>query len=123
MRLIANSALLVVFATSVAAFAPSGSNGNYQKSRESKARMQQSATVQSEELIATKKELMELLGNKKYEDPVLADPDTKEPIEITTPGVLIGGDSRRRNVQYKIQSASNSFQGSKNSFSNTFSCI
>ena len=69
------------------------------------------------ELAAQKKELLRLLGNKKVKDPVLADPLTKEPVEITTPGVLFGGDNnRRRNVQYKIKSASNTFKGSTDTF-------
>ena len=99
----------------VSAFVPANRNGIQQ----SKTRIQQSTTTgQSEELIAAKKELMNLLGNKEYEDPVLADPITKEPISIATPGVLFGGESKRRNVQYQIKSASNKFEGSTDTYIN-----
>lgn len=64
-----------------------------------------------------KKRLLELIGKKSTTDPVLADPITKEPIEIVAPGVLFGGESRR-NIQYKIQSPSNKFRGNSNTFLN-----
>lgn len=64
-----------------------------------------------------KKRLLELIGKQPLTDAVLADPITKEPIEIEAPGVLLGGESRR-SVQYKIQSPSNKFKGSSDTFLN-----
>jgi hypothetical protein len=114
------ASLLFVLAgvPSAAAFAPSTkhSSSNVPKSATHLKQSTTTTTAQSEELIAAKKELLNLLGSKKFQDPVLADPITKEPVEITTPGVLFGGDSRRRSVQYKIKSASNTFQGSTDTF-------
>jgi hypothetical protein len=108
-------------APSAAAFVPSNPNIIHTPKQSATTRLNQSTIkiAQSEELIAAKKELLELLGNKKFQDSVLADPNTKEPVEITTPGVLLGGASSRRrnnNVQYKIQSASNNFEGSTDTF-------
>jgi len=69
--------------------------------------------------MGAKKKLLDLLGAKEYRDPVLADPETKEPIQIEIPGTLLGGDSaRRKSVVFKIRSASNSFRGSSDTFIN-----
>jgi len=50
--------------------------------------------MKKEELMKQKKKLLSLLGPKTYKDPVLADPITKEGIQITSNG----------GTSYKIQS-------------------
>lgn len=75
----------------------------------------QSATLGENQI--AKKRLLELIGKQSATDPVLADPITKEPIEIATPGVLLGGE-RRRNIKYTIQSPSNKFEGTSDTFLN-----
>ena len=74
------------------------------------------STKTDEELQMQKKKLFDLIGKKSSIDPVLVDPITKESIEITAPGVLLGGESRRRSVQYRIESPSNRFRGSSDTF-------
>lgn len=77
------------------------------------------ATVsEQEELQLQKKRLFELFGKDSTKDTVLADPITKEPIEIVSKGVLLGGNAGRSRVQYKISSPSNKFQGSSDTFIN-----
>jgi len=81
------------------------------------SRLQQSATsTQSAELKAQKKKLLQLLGKEVKKDNVLADPITKEPIEIQSPGILLGDGPSR--LSYDIQSPSNKFQGSSDTFIN-----
>jgi ubiquinone/menaquinone biosynthesis C-methylase UbiE len=89
------------------------------------------ATTTSEEkkveLARQKKALLELIGapsssssssSSKTKDPVLADPITKEPLEITVPGVRIGGNIPRSSssIMYKIQSSTNSYKGSTDTY-------
>ena len=81
-------------------------------SKQQTTRMQATST---DELAVQKEKLFKLLGTKPSTDSVLADPITKEPIEISAPGVLLGGDSRSR-VPYTVKSASNKFKGSSDSF-------
>jgi hypothetical protein len=69
----------------------------------------------SDKLAIEKEKLFKLIGTKSSTDSVLADPITKEAIQISAPGVVIGGVSRR-SVQYKVQSPSNKFQGSSDTF-------
>jgi hypothetical protein len=75
----------------------------------------QAQEIASDELAIQKAKLFQLIGGKSVSDPVLADPLTKEVIQISAPGVVFGGDSRR-SVQYKVQSPSNNFQGSSDTF-------
>ena len=80
-------------------------------------KLSSSSAAADEDLVLQKKRLLSLLGKFSTKDAVLADPITKEAVEITAPGVVFGGESRRRsNVQYKIESPSNSFRGSSDSF-------
>ena len=67
------------------------------------------------DLAEEKKKLFDLLGTKSIQDSVLADPLTKEAIEISAPGVLLGGE-KRRSVRYDIKSPSNKFGGSSDTF-------
>jgi len=77
------------------------------------------ATLSPEEdLQLQKKKLFELFGKGAIKDSVLADPITKESIEIVSPGVLLGDGSGRNRVQYKISSPSNKFKGSSDTFIN-----
>ncbi|CAJ1964237.1 unnamed protein product [Cylindrotheca closterium] len=71
--------------------------------------------TKTDELAIQKAKLFKLLGTKPSTDNVLEDPVTKEPIEISASGALLGGDSRSR-VPYTVKSASNSFKGSSDSF-------
>jgi hypothetical protein len=110
MKLAGRVLLLLVAAPAVRAFVP-------KRSQRWETQLQSSKTTANEELLLIqKKKLLELIGKKSSRDPVLADPITKESIEITVPGVLLGGESRRSSVQYKIQSPSNTFQGSSDTF-------
>lgn len=78
--------------------------------------VQGSTLTEKEELQRQKKKLFELLGTQSIQDPVLADPITKEPIEIETPGLLLGDGPNR--LQYQIRSPSNKFTGSSDTFLN-----
>jgi ubiquinone/menaquinone biosynthesis C-methylase UbiE len=69
------------------------------------------------ELSLQKKKLFGLLRTKPVEDPVLADPITKEGITITSKAIMIGGQPNER-VKYQIKSPSNTFSGSSDSFLN-----
>ena len=77
------------------------------------------SSPKSEELEEQKKKLFELLGTRgaTITDPVLVDPITKEPIQIESPGVLLGDNGPSR-MKYKITSPSNEFQGSSDTFIN-----
>lgn len=79
------------------------------------SRVPQLQAQASGDLAMEKEKLFKLIGKKSATDAVLADPITKEAIEISAPGVVFGGDSRRR-VQYKVQSPSNKYQGSSDTF-------
>jgi hypothetical protein len=79
--------------------------------------LQQSAAT-SDELKVQKKKLLELIGKSTSKDPVLADPITKEAVQISVSGVLIGGEGRKKNVQYSIQSPTNKYAGSSDTFLN-----
>jgi hypothetical protein len=81
----------------------------------SSTRVTQLQVQTSDKLAIEKEKLFKLIGKKSSTDSVLADPITKEAIQISAPGVVIGGDSRR-SVQYKVQSPSNKFQGSSSTF-------
>ena len=71
-----------------------------------------------DEVAAEKEKLFQLLGMKASTDPVLADPITKEEIQIkSAPGVVFGGENKR-SIQYEIVSASNQFQGSSDTYIN-----
>ncbi len=75
-----------------------------------------STKAESEELQLQKKKLFELLGKQSTKDLVLADPITKENIEIISSGVLLGDGPNR--IQYQISSPSNKFKGSSDTFIN-----
>jgi len=81
-------------------------------SKQQKTRVQATPT---DELAVQKEKLFKLLGTQPSTDNVLADPITKEAIQISAPGVLLGGDSRSR-IPYMVKSATNKFQGSSDSF-------
>ena len=51
-------------------------------------------------------------------DPVLADPETKEPLVIQTRGILIGGERGGNGVPYQIQSSTNEYEGGTATFIN-----
>jgi SAM-dependent methyltransferase len=62
--------------------------------------------LKKEELMKQKKKLLSLLGPKTYKDPVLADPITKEGIQITSNG----------GTSYKIQSPTSTYKGSAETY-------
>jgi hypothetical protein len=76
----------------------------------------QQSTATSDELKAQKKKLFELIGKSTSKDSVLADPYTKEAVQISVPGVLMGGEGRKKNLQYSIQSPTNKYAGSSDTF-------
>jgi hypothetical protein len=110
MKLTSATVFVLLTAPSVQAFLPHSS----QRLTTSTTRLQESSS--KEELLVQKKKLLELIGKQTAKDAVLADPITKEAVKISAPGVLFGGEKNRRRVQYKIQSSSNSFQGSSDTF-------
>jgi len=70
---------------------------------------------------AQKNALLGLLGRKQEGgsvDSVLADPETKEPIRIAATGTLLGGETSKSRITYDIQSPTNSFRGSSDTFLN-----
>jgi ubiquinone/menaquinone biosynthesis C-methylase UbiE len=73
-----------------------------------------SSTVSSKERTSGKEELLALLGAKGRLDPVLADPLTKEPIQISFKGPLLG--ERRSGLD--IRSSTNRYAGSTNTYLN-----
>lgn len=112
-----------VSALRVEAFLPAKNNGKSPTGANANAstRLQKAAsnTIQeSAELALQKRKLFELIGQLSVADSVLADPITKEPVEIVTQGVLLGDDGRRSRIQYKITSPSNTFEGSSDTYIN-----
>jgi hypothetical protein len=78
---------------------------------------EETKSAASEELLIQKRRLFALIGKQSANDSVLADPITKEAIQISAPGVLLGGETgRRRSVQYIVESPSNTFQGSSDTY-------
>lgn len=70
-----------------------------------------------QEIQAQKKKLLKLLGPKTFRDPVLADPITKEAIEITATNALLGsGGGAPSSIPFVIQSPSNTFRGSSDTY-------
>jgi hypothetical protein len=65
------------------------------------------------ELLIQKQKLLGLIGNPS-KDPVLADPITKQPVLISTMGVMLGGEDGP--VRFKIQSPTNTYYGSSGTF-------
>ena len=78
------------------------------------------ATSKSDELAEQKAKLFGLLGKSppatKAVDPVLADPDTKEPIQISPKGTMFGGE--KSGMKYEIKSSTNEYEGSSQTFIN-----
>lgn len=66
---------------------------------------------------AVKLELLELIGTQGYEEPILADPDTKEPLTVVKSGFLTGG-TRSRGQRIDLQSKSNKFRGTSDTYLN-----
>lgn len=66
-----------------------------------------------------KKKLFELLRLKApKEDPVLADPFTKQPLSVVTETNVLGSNIASKGVKYRLTSSSNTFTGSSDSFIN-----
>lgn len=71
----------------------------------------------NDELLAQKRKLLSLLGPKKFKDPVLADPITKEGITITSSnGVCMIGDSVGNRASFSIKSPTSTFKGSAGTY-------
>lgn len=72
-------------------------------------------STKANELKTQKRKLLELIGPKTYKDPVLADPITKEGIDITAskPPVSSG---RKAAVPFTVRSPSNNFRGSSDTY-------
>ena len=77
-----------------------------------------SITAKTDELSLQKKKLFSLIGKTASIDPVLADPKTKEAVQISIPGVLFGGENRnsQKSVRYNIRSPTDTYSGSTDSF-------
>ena len=106
------SILAVVFCVilleerSVHSFAGSGYS-----SRSTKSVLSGAATTtdsKNEELLARKKKLLSLIGPKTFKDPVLADPITKEGVQITS----------SNSASFKIKSPTSTYKGSADTYLN-----
>jgi len=64
--------------------------------------------IKKDELLAQKKKLMSLIGPKTFNDPILADPITKEGVQITS----------FNRASYEIKSPSSMYRGSADSYLN-----
>lgn len=75
-------------------------------------------STKADALQKQKRKLLELIGPKTYKDPVLADPITKEGIEITASKPALGTSSSRRNmaIPFQVRSPSNRFRGSSDTY-------
>ncbi|CAB9506968.1 Uncharacterized methyltransferase At1g78140, chloroplastic [Seminavis robusta] len=78
-------------------------------------------TAISDEAKAAKEELLQLLGTRGFQDPVLADPDTKEPIRVVTSGIIMGGNGQRKKID--LQSSTNNYRGSSDTFFNLLEAV
>ena len=90
---------------SVHSFVGSGSSS----SRSTKSALSEAATItdnRSEELLAQKKKLLSLIGPKTFKDPVLADPITKEGVQITS----------SNSASFKIKSSTSTYKGSADTY-------
>jgi hypothetical protein len=66
-----------------------------------------------------KRNLLKLIGNQGYTDPVLADPDTKEPLRVVASGVLLGGDGNSlQGKKMTLRSTNHSYKGTASTFIN-----
>jgi len=92
-------------AQTVHSFVPSGSSSRLTKSAIYDAPANAS---KNEELLAQKRKLLSLLGPKTFNDPVLADPITKEGVQITSSS----------GKKFEIKSPSAKYAGSANSYLN-----
>uniref|UniRef100_A0A7S1Y1Y9 Methyltransferase type 11 domain-containing protein n=1 Tax=Grammatophora oceanica TaxID=210454 RepID=A0A7S1Y1Y9_9STRA len=111
------------FCLSANAFAPAGATPKLCSSRSTTAAaVCCSAHKDSTALQKEKEALLGLIGRAADQrdgivDPVLADPETKEPIRFMSKGALLGGSFRRRGtVKYDIVSPSNTYSGSSASY-------
>lgn len=75
------------------------------------------AAATTTELLRAKEQLLGLVRAQPVEDDVLADPVTKQGLCISTSSTVMGGD-RRSKVKYQLQSNSNTFAGSSDTFFN-----
>lgn len=99
----------LLLTSTIEAFCPQGSAVSTQQTTTSRL------AQPTDELAIQKEKLFKLLGTQPSTDNVLADPVTKEAIQMSAPGVLLGGDSRNR-VPYTLKSPSNNFKGSSDSY-------
>lgn len=106
-------AAVLLFTGAASAFAPS----------------QKDAVVNSQlfsstkDLATAKAELLGLLGRQTSQiegvaDPVLADPETKEPIRVTSSGTIFGDGYGKTKQSLTIRSPTNEFEGSSNTYIN-----
>ena len=77
----------------------------------------------SKDLATAKAELLGLLGRQTSQiegvaDPVLADPETKEPIRVTSSGTIFGDGYGKTKQSLKIRSPTNEFEGSSSTYIN-----
>jgi len=85
-----------------------GSGSSYKSSSSALFDAASTADSKSEELLAQKKKLLSLLGPKTFRDPVLADPVTKEGVQITS----------SNSATFKITSPTSTYRGSPNTYLN-----
>jgi hypothetical protein len=71
---------------------------------------------------AVKLELLGLIGTQGYEEPILADPDTKEPLTVVASGLFSRG-TRPQRQRIDLQSKSNKFRGSSDTYLNLLEAV
>ena len=74
-----------------------------------------SSTTDSDELAVQKKRLLQLLQADPRQDPVLADPITKEPITIARKSTVLGGTPGGK-TKFELKSPSNTYVGYSDSY-------
>ena len=68
------------------------------------------------EAMTQKQKLLGLIGKQESLESVLADPDTKEPLRVATSGVILGGAAGSQRKTFNLQSTSNTFQGTSDTY-------
>lgn len=72
--------------------------------------------AKTNEAMTQKQKLLGLIGKQESIESVLADPDTKEPLRIAKSGVILGGAAGSQRTKFNLQSTSNTFQGTSDTY-------
>lgn len=70
-----------------------------------------------------KKKLLGIIGKKGYLETVLADPDTKEPLQVVTSGVWIGGEPGSQKTKFELTTGNKTYAGTSDTFLNLLEAV